>query len=62
VAKPKPFTSVAQRKALFSQKPGLAQNIADTVGSKVGGGFSKAQISRRRAAAGRGESYTPPGK
>jgi hypothetical protein len=59
MSKPKPFKSVAQRKALFSQAPDVAQNIADTVGAKVGGGFSKAQISRRRAAAGRGETYTP---
>jgi hypothetical protein len=59
VTKPKPFQSVAQRKALFSQKPNVARYIADNVGAKVGGGYTKAQISRRRAAAGRGEAYKP---
>jgi hypothetical protein len=59
--KPTPFRSVAQRKALFSQKPNVARYIADNVGAKVGGGYTKAQLERRKAAAGRGEKYTPPG-
>lgn len=59
MSKPKPFKSVAQRKAMFANEPATARNVATTVGAKVGGGFTQAQISRRRAAAGRGEPYKP---
>jgi hypothetical protein len=59
--KPKvpPFQSAAQRRALFAEAPDYAREIASTRGAKVGGGFTKAQISRRRSAAGKGESYQP---
>jgi hypothetical protein len=58
----KGFRSVAHRQAVFASDPALGFNIADKHGAKVGGGFTKAQISRRRAAAGKGETYKPPGK
>lgn len=59
MSKPKPFKSAAQRKAMFANQPETARHTASTTGAKVGGGFTKAQISRRRAAAGRGEPYKP---
>lgn len=55
--KPKPFQSAAQRKAMFATNPEFARTVSKTVGAKIGGGFTKAQISRRRAAAGKGEKY-----
>ena len=54
------FKSAAHRRAVFAENPELGQAIARKYGAKVGGGFSKAQISRRRSAAGRGEMYNPP--
>lgn len=53
------FKSVAHRNAVFANEPTLGRTIASKYGAKVGGGFTKAQIQRRRAAAGRGETYTP---
>jgi hypothetical protein len=44
---------------MFANNPTYAQHIADTVGAKVRGGFTKAQISARRSAAGKGETYKP---
>lgn len=58
----KGFKSVAHRDAVFASDPALGFNIADKYGAKVGGGFTKAQISRRRAAAGKGQTYKAPGK
>lgn len=55
----KGFKSVAHRKAVFTNEPALGRAIASKYGAKVGGGFTKAQISRRRSAAGRGEKYQP---
>lgn len=54
---PNGFKSVAHRKAVFATDPELGRAIARKHGAKVGGGFSKAQISRRRSAAGQGKSY-----
>lgn len=53
------FKSVAHRNAAFANEPAMARAVASKYGAKVGGGFTKAQLQRRRAAAGRGESYTP---
>lgn len=44
---------------MFRNEPSLARAIAHKYGAKVGGGFTKAQISRRRSVAGKGQSYTP---
>jgi hypothetical protein len=55
----KGFKSVAHRNAVFATNPQLGQNIAAKYGAKIGGGFTKQQISDRRAAAGRGETYKP---
>lgn len=55
----KGFKSVAHRKAVFANEPALGRAIASKYGAKVGGGFTKAQLSRRRSAAGKGETYTP---
>lgn len=55
--KPHGFTSVAHRKAMFRNEPGLARSIARKYGSKVGGGFSQKQMKRRRSAAGKGQRY-----
>jgi hypothetical protein len=56
---PNAFKSVAHRQAVFATDPELGRNIASKYGAKVGGGFTKAQISRRRSAAGKGETYQP---
>lgn len=56
---PNAFHSTAHRAAVFANDPELGRNIASTHGAKVGGGFTKAQISRRRSAAGKGQKYTP---
>lgn len=56
---PKAFKSAAHRAAAFINEPELARNIASKHGAKVGGGFTKAQLRRRRQAAGRGEPYRP---
>lgn len=53
------FKSVDHRAAVFVNEPELGRYIASTYGAKVGGGFTKAQLQRRRAAAGRGEPYVP---
>lgn len=55
----KGFKSVAHRQAVFTNEPVLGRAIASKHGAKVGGGFTQAQISRRRSAAGKGETYTP---
>lgn len=57
---PNAFRSAAHRRAVFASDPALGQAIARKYGAKVGGGFTKAQISARRSAAGRGEAYNPP--
>ena len=51
------FRSVAHRKAVFANDPKLGKAIADKYGAKVGGGFTQAQLQRRREAAGKGETY-----
>lgn len=51
------FKSVAHHKAVFAENPQLGKNIAHKYGAKVGGGFTQAQISARRSAAGKGEKY-----
>jgi len=51
------FTSTAHRRAVFATDPALGKNIANKYGAKVGGGFTKAQISARRSAAAKGETY-----
>jgi hypothetical protein len=51
------FKSAAHRAAMFTNQPALAQNIAAKYGAKVGGGFTKAQLQRRRSAAGQGKPY-----
>jgi hypothetical protein len=56
---PNAFKSVAHRKAVFANEPDLGRAIASKYGAKVGGGFTKAQISRRASAAGKGETYKP---
>lgn len=53
------FKSASHRAAAFANEPTMARAVASTYGAKVGGGFTKAQIKRRRAAAGRGEPYVP---
>jgi hypothetical protein len=55
----KGFKSVAHRQAVFANEPQLGRAIASKYGAKVGGGFTQAQLQRRRAAAGRGEKYQP---
>jgi hypothetical protein len=56
----KPFTSVAERKAAFANQPKVAREIASNIGAKVGGGFTQAQMQRRREAAANGKTYQPP--
>lgn len=56
---PNAFKSDAHRRAAFANEPDMARNVASKHGAKVGGGFTKAQLKRRRAAAGRGETYQP---
>lgn len=56
---PKGFQSVAHRKAVFTNQPELGRAIASTHGALVGGGFSRAQLQRRRSAAGKGQTYHP---
>lgn len=56
---PNAFRSVAHRKAVFTNDPELGRAIASKYGAKAGGGFTKAQLARRRSAAGRGEKYQP---
>jgi general stress protein YciG len=53
------FKSTAHRKAAFANDPTLARNIAAKYGAKIGGGFTKQQISRRASAAAKGETYKP---
>jgi hypothetical protein len=53
----KGFKSAAHRRAVFATDPALGFAIADKYGAKIGGGFTKAQLSRRAAAAGKGETY-----
>jgi hypothetical protein len=53
------FKSAAHRAAVFATDPALGRNIASKYGAKVGGGFTKAQIARRKAAAARGDRYQP---
>jgi hypothetical protein len=50
---PNAFRSAAHRRAAFRNEPTLAQNIADKYGAKVGGGFTKAQLSARASKAGK---------
>lgn len=57
---PNSFRSAAHRKAVFANDPQLGRNIASKHGAKIGGGFTKAQLTRRRSAAGQGKPYTPP--
>lgn len=54
---PNGFRSVAHRRAVFATNPELGRNIARKHGAKVGGGFSQAQLKRRRSAAGKGQRY-----
>jgi hypothetical protein len=56
---PNAFKSVAHRQAMWATEPQLARAITSKYGSKVGGGFTQAQLKRRRAAAGRGDKYQP---
>jgi hypothetical protein len=53
------FKSSAHRAAVFANQPTLGRAIASKYGAKVGGGFTQAQLQRRRSAAGKGEKYTP---
>lgn len=53
------FKSKAHRAAVFANEPALGRAIASKYGAKVGGGFTKAQLQRRRKAAGEGHPYTP---
>lgn len=53
------FKSSAHRAAVFANDPQLGRNIASKYGAKVGGGFTKAQLQRRRSAAGQGRPYQP---
>jgi hypothetical protein len=53
----KGFKSVAHRQAMWINEPHTARAISSKYGAKVGGGFTQAQLKRRRAAAGRGEKY-----
>lgn len=55
----KGFKSSAHRAAVFANDPALGRAIASKHGAKVGGGFTQAQISRRRSAAGKGQRYQP---
>jgi hypothetical protein len=55
----KGFKSTAHRKAVFENEPDLGRAIASKHGAKVGGGFTKAQLQRRRSSAGKGETYQP---
>ena len=52
------FKSTAHRAAVFTNEPSLGRHIASTYGAKVGGGFTKAQLSRR-AATPKGQTYQP---
>lgn len=52
------FKSDAHRRAAFANDPTVARNIASKHGAKVGGGFTKAQLSRR-AATPKGQTYKP---
>lgn len=54
---PNAFKSVAHRRAVFANDPALGQNIARKYGAKVGGGFTQAQLQRRRSTAGKGQTY-----
>jgi hypothetical protein len=54
------FKSAAHRRAVFATDPALGFAIADSHGAKVGGGFTKAQLKRRRQAAGKGQPYRDP--
>jgi hypothetical protein len=56
----KGFKSAAHRRAVFATNPSLAFAIADKYGAKVGGGFTKAQLRRRAAAAGKSQPYRDP--
>ena len=51
------FKSTAHRRAVFADNPQLGQAIARKYGAKVGGGFTQAQLQRRRSAAGKGQTY-----
>jgi hypothetical protein len=53
------FRSTAHRAAVFANEPALGRAIANKYGAKVGGGFTKQQISRRAQAAGKGKTYKP---
>lgn len=55
----KGFKSAAHRAAAFRNEPQLARAIASKYGGKVGGGFTQAQMHRRRSAAGQGKPYVP---
>lgn len=57
--KPPAFKSVAQRKAIFATNPPYGREVASKTGAKIRGGFTKAQLQRRRSAAGQGKPYTP---
>lgn len=48
-----PFQSAKQRRFLFATNKPLAKKMADTYGYKVGGGFTKNQIKKRRSKAGK---------
>lgn len=52
------FRSVAHRRAVFANEPALGRAIASKYGAKVGGGFTKAQLSRRAATP---KGYRPTG-
>ena len=52
------FKSAAHRQAVFATDPALGRAIASKYGAKVGGGFTKAQLSRR-AATPKGHTYQP---
>lgn len=56
---PNAFKSDAHRRAAFANDPATARNIASKHGAKVGGGFTKAQLSRRAQAAAKGQTYKP---
>lgn len=56
---PNAFQSAAHRAAVFATDPALGRAIASKYGAKVGGGFTKAQLRRRRSAAGNGQTYQP---
>lgn len=48
---PNAFRSDAHRRAAFANEPKLAQAIANKYGAKIGGGFTKAQLSSKAKAA-----------